>query len=132
MAGLRSLRLVVTASVYFTAVSLGAGIFVVDPVRPLLFVPVCTGAVLLGHAVTTANLDELGYAIMGLWTGVLSLSVLGAVTDAFLSQRAVPPVVTLPAARVLGTVGLVAILVAAYVHRVRRDRPVEHQRSPGA
>jgi hypothetical protein len=115
-----SLHLTVTVLVYFTAISLGAGLFVVNTDRGLLLlVPVLVGAVLLGHAVKTAHLDELGYAIMWAWAGLLAVSVVGTVTEVFVLQGAVSPVAEPHVARVLGTFSFVTVLVVAYLRGVR-------------
>ena len=119
MSSLPSIRLIVAVFVYFAAISLGAGILMVNPARFLLIIPLLTGAVLLGHAVKTANLDELGYASMWLWAAVLALSVAGIVTEEFILQRDVSPLAEIPVTRVLGTFSLITILVAAYIRGVQ-------------
>ena len=128
MSALPSIRLTVTAFVYFTAASLGAGILVVNPARFLLIVPLINGAVLLGHAVKTANLNKLRYATMWLWAGVLGLVVIGAVAEIVL-QADVPPLAEIPVVRVLGTFSLIAIVVAAYIHGIQRATIGGSQRS---
>ncbi|WP_071933146.1 hypothetical protein [Halodesulfurarchaeum formicicum] len=128
MSALPSIRLTVTAFVYFTAISLGAGILVVNPARFLLIVPLITGAILLGHAVKSAYLNKLGYATMWLWTGVLALVVIGAVAEIVL-QADVLPLAEIPVARVLGTFSLIAIVVAAYIHEKQRATIEGGQRS---
>jgi hypothetical protein len=119
MSALPSVRLIVTALVYFTAISLGAGVLVVNTAPFLLTVPLLTGAVLLGHAVKTTNLNELGYATMWLWGAVLALSVAGTVTEQFLLQGNVSPLAEIPVVRVLGTFSLITILVAAYMRGIQ-------------
>jgi len=121
MSAVRSPRFLFTALVYVTAIALGAGVFVVNQPRLLVVVPLATGGVLLGHAVKSGNLDALGRAIMWLWAVVLAVSVVGTVTEEFVLRGAVAPLVETPAVRVLGTFGLVAILVAAYVRGMRRE-----------
>jgi hypothetical protein len=128
MSALPSIRLTVTAFVYFTAISLGAGILVVNSARFLLIVPLITGAILLGHAVKTANLNKLGYATMWLWAGVLGLVVIGAVAEIVL-QADVPPLAEIPVVRVLDTFSLIAIVVAAYIHGIQRATIEGSQRS---
>ena len=119
MSALTSIRLIVTAVVYFTAISLGAGVLVVNTAPLLLTVPLLTGAVLFGHAVKTANLDELGYATMWLWAAVLALSVAGMAAEEFILQRDIAPLAEIPVARVLGTFSLITILVAAYMRGIQ-------------
>ena len=118
----RSARRLVALVVYLTTFTLGAGLFVVDPVRVLLAVPVLVGVVVLGHAVKTSHLDAVGVAILWLWGAVLALIVGGAVVSTAFLHRDVPPLVELPVARVVGTVALVAVPLAVYLRRVRRDR----------
>jgi hypothetical protein len=115
MSSLPSIHLVVAAFVYFTAISLGAGILVVNPARFLLIIPLITGVVLLGHAIKTTNLDELGYATMWLWAAVLALSVAGTIAEEFILQGDVSPLAEISAARVLGTFSLITVLIAAYM-----------------
>jgi len=127
MIALPSIRLTITALVYSTAISLGAGILVVNPARFLLIVPLLTSIVLLGHAIKTANFDELGYATMWLWAGVLALVIVGAVTETVL-QADVSPLAEIPVARVLGTFSLIVILIAAYIRGIQRA-PTEGSQS---
>ena len=129
MSSLPAIHLIVAAFVYFTAISLGAGILVVNPARFLLIVPLITGVVLLGHAVKTTNLDELGYATMWLWAAVLALSVAGTVTEEFILQGDVSPLAEIPVARILGTFSLITILVAVYTRSVRTATQEESQSS---
>lgn len=129
MSSLLSISLIVAAFVYFTAISLGAGILVVNPARFLLIVPLITGAVLLGHAVKTTNLDELGYATMWLWAAVLVLSVAGMIIEMFIFQGDVAPLAEIPVARVLGTFSLISILVAAYIRCIQTATQKENQAS---
>jgi len=124
---LPSIRLTVTAFVYLTAISLGAGILVVNPARFLLIVPLLTGTVLLGHAMKTGKLDELGHATMWLWAGVLALIVVGMVTEAVL-QADVSPLAEIPVARVFGTFCLISLVVAAYIRGIQRA-PTEESHS---
>jgi hypothetical protein len=105
--------------VYFTAITSGTGILVLNPARFPLVVPLITGTVLLGHAVKTTNLDELGYATMWVWAAVLALSAIGTTIETFIIQGEVAPLADIPGARVLGTFGLVSILVAAYSRGIR-------------
>jgi hypothetical protein len=119
MSSLPSIRLIVAAFVYFTAISLGAGILVVNPARFLLIVPLITGVVLLGNAIKTTNLDELGYATMWLWAAVLALSVAGMVIEEFILQGDIAPLAEIPVARVLGTFSLITVLVAAYIRGIQ-------------
>jgi len=119
MSSLPSIRLIVAAFVYFTAISLGAGILVVNPARFLLIVPLITGVVLLGNAIKTTNLDELGYATMSLWAAVLALSVAGMVIEEFILQGDIAPLAEIPVARVLGTFSLITVLVAAYIRGIQ-------------
>jgi len=128
MSALPSIRLTVAAFVYFTAISLGAGILVVNSARFLFILPLITGATLLGHAIKTANLNKLGYATMWLWAGVLALVVIGAVAEIVL-RADVPPLAEIPVARVLGTFSLITIVVAAYVHGIQRATTEGSQRS---
>lgn len=122
------IRRALSGLVYVTAITLGAGLLVVHPVRALLAVPILTGIVVLGHAVKTNQLDELGYATMWLWAAVLVLSAGWMVIEGgVLAHRNSPPVVEIPVARVLGTLGLLAVLVAAYVRGVQQAGRDERQ-----
>jgi hypothetical protein len=122
MGALRLIRLPLSILVYFAAITLGTGLLVIDPLRVLLIVPLLTCAVLLGHAVKTGHLDELGYATMGLWAAVLVLIVGGLTIEAVIFHRDMPPVVEIQVARVLGTVGLITILGSIYIRGVQRAR----------
>lgn len=127
MIALPSIRLIIPVFMYYTAISLGAGILVVNPARFLLIIPLLTSTVLLGHAIKTANLDELGYATMWLWAGVLALVVVGSVTEVVL-QADVLPLAEIAVARVLATFSLIAILIAAYIRGIHRA-PIEGSQS---
>ena len=128
MSALPSIRLTIATFVYFTAISLGAGILVVNSARFLFILPVITGAILIGHAIKTTNLNKLGYATMWLWAGVLALVVIGAVAEIVL-QSDVPPLAEIPVARVLSTFSLIAIVVTAYVRGIQRATVEGSQRS---
>lgn len=119
MSSLPSIRLIITVSVYVTATTLGTGILVLNPPRFLLVVPLITGTALLGHAVKTTNLDELGYATMWVWAAVLAVSAIGTTIETFILQGEVAPLADIPSARVLGTFGLIGVLVAAYIRGIR-------------
>ncbi|AGB33788.1 hypothetical protein C488_08557 [Natrinema pellirubrum DSM 15624] len=120
---LQSVRHLFSIFVYFTAITYGIGILVVSPTRSLLIVPIMTGIGLLSHAVKTTHLDELGYAIMWLWFAVLALVGGGLMIDEFvLVHREIPPVAESSMARVLGTLGLVVVLITVYVHSVQRAK----------
>lgn len=114
MSALPSIRLIVTTVVYFTVISLGAGILVINTAPFLFTVPLLAGSVLLGHAIKTTNLDELGYATMCLWAAVLALGTAGMVTEEFILHRDVSPLAEIPVVRVLGTFSLITIPVVAY------------------
>ena len=122
MSGHLSLRRLVSLLVYFTAFTLGTSLFVIDPVRVLLVVPLLTGVVLLGHAAKTGHLDEVGYAVVWLWGAVFALSVGGLVVEIFLLYRDIPALVDIPVARILGTVMLTAVPVTVYLRGVQRTR----------
>ncbi len=119
MSSLGLIRLIVAAFVYFTTISLGAGILVINPARFLLIIPLITGVALLGHAVKTTSLDELGYATMWLWAAVLALSVAGTITEEFMLQGDVAPLAEIPVARVLGTFSLITVLIASYMRGIQ-------------
>jgi|AntRauMinimDraft_4_1070384.scaffolds.fasta_scaffold06097_1 hypothetical protein len=122
MGALRSIRLTLSILVHFTALTLGAGPLVINPVRALLVVPILTGVVLLGHAVKTSHLDELGYGIVWLWVALLALTVGGVAIEAIILRQDMPPLVEIPVARVLGTIGLIIILVTTYIRGVQSSR----------
>jgi hypothetical protein len=118
-----SIRRCLSVLVYFAAISLGAGLLVADPTRPLLVVPVSVAVVLLVRALTTATLDELGHATMWLWVAIFALSVGGGLFESFVvGQHDVPSLAEVPAARTVGTFGLSTVLVAVYAHTVRERR----------
>lgn len=112
--------------VYFFAISLGAGVFVVNPPRVLLIMPILTGCLLLGHAVKTAHLDELGYATLWLWIALFFLQIglqLGwLIWETIQVHREISPLVGFPEARFLGTVWLLAVLFISYIRGVKRAR----------
>ncbi|MEE6208964.1 hypothetical protein U3A55_02180 [Salarchaeum sp. III] len=108
--------------VYFTALTLGSSILVVTPVRTLIVVPLLSVVVLLGHAVKTNQLDQIGYATMWLWIFILALSVGGLAVEVLVVHREIPPLVDIPVARVLGTVALIAVPVTIYLRGVQKSR----------
>ncbi len=132
MISLHSIRLIVAAFVYCTAISLGAGILLTTPVRALLIIPLITGVVLLGHAIQTTNLDELGYATIWLWAAVLALSVAGTITEEFMIQGDVAPLAEISVARVLGTFSLITVLIAAYMRGIQTAAQKETRASATA
>lgn len=125
-------RLLLSVLVYFTALTFGTSLLVIDPVRVLFIVPLLTCVVLLGHAVKTRHLDELGYATMWLWAAVLTLIVGGLTVEAVILHRDMPPVVEIQVARVLGTFGLIAVLVTIYIRTVKRSRRDENRETLAA
>lgn len=126
MAICQHLRLLLTGILYSAAIVLGAGILVVDPPRPLLGIPVLVGGGLIIHASKTAQLDELGYAIMGLWATLLALSVSTGIAETVLFSRTRAPVAEIPVAQVIGTFGLSIVLVSGYVYLIDRERLEVH------
>lgn len=120
MSGGRSVRRLFSLLVYLNAASIGTGLFVLTPARPLVIVPLVTVGVLLSHAVKTAELDALGYAILWLWAAILALFVGSVVIEQLiLSHRDIRPLAEIPAVRVVGTGGLLTVLVTAYIRGVR-------------
>ena len=123
MTYLQIIRRVFSVLVYFIAISLGAGVFVVNPPRVILVAPVLTGCLLLGHAVKTTHLEELGYATMWLWVALLFLQVslqLGwLIWETNLVHREIPPLVGFPEIRFLGTIWLLAVLLTSYIRGVQ-------------
>ncbi|WP_254762332.1 hypothetical protein [Natrinema marinum] len=114
MAGRYWIRVIVTSVVYSIAIGLGGYVFVPNTAPVLLAVPFVSGCLLLLHAIQTTNLDELGFAIVGMWTAILALSVaIGVLDELFRSQA-----VDLTTA--LGTVGITIVLVAGYLVAVNR------------
>ncbi|WP_323677243.1 hypothetical protein [Halorubellus sp. PRR65] len=122
MAIRQQLRRLLTGIIYSAAIVLGAGILVADPTSPLLGIPVLVGGGLIIHALNTAHLDELGYAIMGLWATLLVLSVSTGIAKTFLFSRTHAPIAEIPAAQVIGTLGLTIVLVGSYVYLLDRGR----------
>ena len=122
MAIRQHLRRLLTGSMYSAAIVLGAGILVVDPPSPLLGIPVLVGGSLIIHASNTAHLDELGYAIMGLWATLLALSVGTGIAETVLFSRTRAPIAESPAAEGIGTLGLTIVLVGGYVYLIDRGR----------
>jgi hypothetical protein len=123
MTALQNIRRVVSVLVYFIAISLGAGVFVANPPRVLLMVPILTSCLLLGHAVKTNHLEELGYATMWLWAALLFLQVslqLGwLIWGTILVHREISPLVGFPEIRFLGTIWLLAVLLTSYIRGVQ-------------
>ncbi|QDX41130.1 hypothetical protein [Salarchaeum sp. JOR-1] len=122
MSETRRIHRILSVAVYFAALTLGSSILVVNPVRPLVVVPLLSVVVLLGHAVKTNHLDQIGYATMWLWVFVLGLSVGGLAVEAVLVHREIQPLVDIPVARVLGTVVLLAVPVTSYLRGVQKSR----------
>lgn len=118
----RQTRDALTVLVYSVTVFLGSVLFVPDPTSLLVFLPVIVGSALLVHALRTANLDELGYAIIGLWLAILLLSGGTGVVDTFVVGGQLAPLTAIPATRVLGTVGLLTVLVGTYRFFVGREQ----------
>ncbi|MCD2200940.1 hypothetical protein LPA44_13705 [Halobacterium sp. KA-4] len=127
MSSPRSIKLILLTLVYFWALTLGAGLLVVSPVRVFLIVPTLAALGLLGHAVIKDHLDELGYAIMWLWATILALIVGELIVETFILKRDIPPLVELPIPRTLGTVGLVVVLVTTYTLCVQRSTQAEER-----
>ena len=121
MALQQSIRIAVTILVYAFAVVLGGSVLVPDPTDPLLVVPVLGGGVLIVHALWTTHLDELGYAILWLWAAVLAMSVGAVVVETAVVTGELPPIASVPTARVVGTLGLTAVLTAVYLLLVGND-----------
>ncbi|MFD1567334.1 hypothetical protein [Halolamina litorea] len=113
-----TLRRFLATVVYGLAVLLGGSLLVPSPTHPLIAVPVLAGGASLVHAVETHHLDELGYAIAGMWAAVLALSVSAGVVGTV--GGGLDPLVSVPLASVLGTVAVAAVLVAGYLVAVRR------------
>ena len=112
------LRRLLTLAVYAVAILLGGSLLVPDPTHPLLVVPLLAGAAVLAHASRTDHLDQVGYAIGGMWAAVLLLSVVTGVVETAGGVDLLP-LTGVPAASVAGTVGVTAVLVAGYLFTLR-------------
>jgi len=116
-----SLRTVVAVAVYWAAIALGGSVLLADPTSPLVAVPVVGGGAVVAHAARTDGLVPLGYAVGTMWIAVLALSVGTGVVDVFvLPAETVAPLADYPGVAPIGTVGLLAVLVAAYAAFIRR------------
>lgn len=116
-----TIRTVLTVLVYGFALVAGTSLLAPDPTDPLLAVPAMSGAVSLGHALYADTLDELGYAIVGLWATLLLVSVcLGLVSTFVLSDGR-----EVALAGPVWVVGATVVLVGGYVCRLddARIRP---------
>lgn len=123
MGGQSSLRVALTVFVYVVAVVLGGSLFVPDPTSPWIVLPPLAAGILVVHAVKTAHLDELGYAIAGMWATLLAISIGAVVVGALVSGgRGFPALVEVPFASAVGTVGVTIVLVATYLWFVGSGR----------
>ena len=117
-----SLRTVAAVAVYWTAIALGGSVLLPDPTSPLVAVPVLGGGVVVAHAARTDRLVPLGYAVGTMWIAVLTLSIATGVVDVFaVPDGRIAPLADYPEASAVGTVGLLAVLVAAYGAFIRRS-----------
>ncbi|QUO48783.1 MULTISPECIES: hypothetical protein [Halorubrum] len=117
-----SLRTVVAVAVYWTAIALGGSVLLPDPTSPLVAVPILGGGAVVAHAARTDRLVPLGYAVGTMWLAVLALSIGTGVVDVVAPPAGeIAPLADYPGIAAVGTVGLIAVLVAAYGAFVRRS-----------
>lgn len=111
------IRVLLAVLVYGTAISIGGALFVSDPTDPILVVPVGGGLAVIAHAVRTAQLDEVGYAVGGMWATILVVSVgVGVVEMVALSGRSLAS----DSVDVLGAVVVTTVLIVGYVVALKR------------
>jgi hypothetical protein len=116
-----ALRTAVAVAVYWTAIALGGSVLLPEPTSPLVVVPVLGGGAVVAHAAGTDRLVPLGYAVGTMWLAVLALSVGTGVVDLVATPSGeIAPLAGSPGVAAVGTVGLFAVLVAAYAGFDRR------------
>ncbi|MEZ3162922.1 hypothetical protein ABNG03_01960 [Halorubrum sp. RMP-47] len=115
-----SLRTVVAVAVYWSAIALGGSVLLPDPTSPLVAVPIVGGGAVVAHAARTDRLVPLGYAVGTMWLAVLALSVGTGVVDVVAPPaEEIAPLADYPGIAAIGTVGLLAVLIAAYAAFIR-------------
>ena len=115
-----SLRTVVAVAVYWSAIALGGSVLLPDPTSPLVAVPVVGGGAVVAHAARTDRLVPLGYAVGTMWLALLALSVGTGVVDVVAPPAGeIAPLADYPGIAAIGTVGLLTVLVLAYVAFIR-------------
>lgn len=94
------------------------GFYLFEPVSSglLAAIPLVTTLVVIGHAVRVERLDELGYAIVGLWGTLFALVALLGVWTELVPPRGVRPFdpVGIP-----GMFGAIAVLIGGYLFATR-------------
>jgi hypothetical protein len=110
-------RSLLVAALYGSVLFLGTSLFVPNHTDPLVGIPMLCGSGLVVHAWKTNRLDELGYAVIGLWAMILVVSVSLGLARAFLDTGGEIPVAT---GRLVGTIGLTGVLVGGYALAIRR------------
>lgn len=114
MADRDRIRTLFAMTVYSVAIGLGGAAFVSDPRSELIAVPIGSGFLLAFHALRARTLDELGYAVTGMWAAILAVSAATGIRNEFLLPGAIDP--TTPA----GVVGITVVLVGGYLAAVAR------------
>ncbi|ELY82414.1 hypothetical protein [Natrinema pallidum] len=110
------LRTLGTVSVYAICLLLAGFVFVAEPTDALIAIPIGSGSLLLVHAVTTNQLDELGSAIMGLYGVLLLTSVSLGLGQVFVIGRGDAPI---DPVGTTGTVAMTTVLVGGYLLATR-------------
>ncbi|WP_049971348.1 hypothetical protein [Haladaptatus cibarius] len=98
-----------TIVVYAVFIYVGGTLFVPTPTHALLAIPLVCGSFLILHAVQTAQLDELGYAIMGLYATLLVVSVSLGIVETVMGSD-----VSSHLGGAVGTLSLSAVFVGWY------------------
>ncbi|AFO55369.1 hypothetical protein [Natrinema sp. J7-2] len=110
----RRLRTLVIVGVYALFIFIPGFGLVAEPTDVLVVLPIGCGSLLLVHAVTTNQLDELVYAIMGLYAALLLTSV-----SLSLMSVIAPNVVPSDLVGTTGPVGVTTVLVGGYLLAMR-------------
>ena len=114
-----AIRTLLTVLVYGFCISLGSTLLLPNPTDPLLAVPLGSGTLLLGHALHTGRLDELGTAIVGLWASLLLATVALGVASEFMFPVGGQVELAGPAT----ALGVTLVLVGGYALSVRTTDP---------
>lgn len=101
-------RILFTAVIYTTAISLASFVFLPDQTSLLFLVPIICVSLLFVNAVITNHVDELGYAIMAVWVTILVISVFSGISTRLLE------IDSINSGGLLGIVIISMILVSVY------------------
>lgn len=111
-----TLAQLLTVLIYGMAILIGAIALAPSSTGLLIVLPLAVAVVIIAHAIATKHLNELGYAIVGLYGALLLLSVTLGILQELVPPRGVRPFdpVGLP-----GVVGVAIFVTGAYLLAIR-------------